>query len=131
MQIYSVNGINPVFKARTEHNNEYDKTNAGKVFGIGVGVGCIAQELITKGGFSKLAEEFHKELAESVSKEASKATGNKTEIKKLTTPLLKRMANTNFIASVAILSTCCIAIGAVFDEIVNEQRRERADGRNY
>lgn len=131
MRICSVNNASQVFKAKTEHNNEYNKTNAGKIFGIGVGVGCIAQELITKGGFSKLANEFHQELAESVSKEASKATGNKTEIKELTTPLLKRMANTNLVASIAILSTCCIALGAIFDEIVNSQRRERADGRNF
>lgn len=128
MRIQSINKSNQNFTAMSERNNYYEATNAGKFLGFGITAGCIGERILTKGSFKNFKDEYHKEYAASISKEASEATGTKIDITSLVTPMSKRLANSNLIWSVTLLAACCIGAGAILDGIINAQRSSRADG---
>lgn len=108
MRICSIKRDNQTFTAKSKSNKD---CNAGKFLGTGLFVGLLSEKIISKGGFAEFANDYHKALATAIGTEIS------TEIKELNTPLLKRMANTNLVGSVALVAGCCIGIGAIFDKI--------------
>lgn len=118
--VMQVNSIGSTQKFTSEYGS--NETNAGKCIGLGVAGGLIAQKMINKGGLSEYAQDYHDELAKSLTKELS-TNGRSYKIEKLTTPLLKRMANMNFMGSLGIIAICSLGAGAIFDAIVNSMRR--------
>jgi len=128
MRIQNINKSNQNFTAMSERNNYYEATNAGKFIGSGLAVGCIAERILSKGGFKEFKDEYHKEYAASISEEATKATGTKISITNLVSKMSKNHANSNLIWSVTLLAGCCIGAGAILDGIINAQRSSRADG---
>jgi len=131
MRIQSINKSNQSFTAMSEGENYYEATNAGKYLGLGLTVGSVAERILSKGGFKEFKDEYHKEYAQSISEEATKALGKKVDIQKLITPISKRHAHANLIGSIVLLATCCIGAGAIFDGIVNSQKSSRADGHRF
>lgn len=90
----------------------------GKWLGLGISTGCLGRDIYCKGGFKKFAEEFHLGFAKTLENEFN-AQNNKMKIDKLTTPKLKNMSNLNILGAVAGLIFCCVAVGEIFDEVVN------------
>ena len=123
MQIHKINRTNQSFTAQTKNENNYNKTSAGKGLGLGIAAGILTEKVIEKGSFKEFAKSYHQELADAISTEIG------TPLNGLNTPLLKRMATRNLYRSVAIILIAGLFTGAIFDEIINMQRRRIADGK--
>jgi len=131
MRIHSINTTNKkkqTFAGSSERSNYYETCNTGKYIGLGLTVGCIAEKIISKGGFKEFAQDFDKSLMTSLSEEATNATKTNVTITDLTTNTFKKMAHRNIAAYIAIFAICCIGGGAIFDGIINGQRSGKADG---
>ena len=131
MRINSINSTkkaNQTFAGTSERKNHYETCNTGKFIGVGLTVGAIAEKIFNKGGFKAFSKDFDKELATSLSEEATKATKNKIEITDLTTQTFKNMSRLNLVSYIAIFAICCIGGGAILDSVINAQRSGKADG---
>lgn len=126
MRVVSVNNNCQSFKAKTEYDNYYEKSHVGKALGLGVGVGCVATNVIHAGGFKEFAQDFYKKVYTLTREENQLAP---QEFKKFRKPELKRMANSEMIAYVAFLVLGCTVVGGIIDAIINAERRDKADGR--
>ena len=127
MQVCNISN-NQTFTAKTKRGKTYNETNTGKFLGLGLGLGIIAEKIISKGSFAGFTKDYYDDLAKAIGEDATKSQGKKVEIKELTTPLLKKMAKANLAGSIAILMASCFVAGTVLDWLVNSFRRGKADG---
>ena len=128
MRVQGINKSNQSFTAMSERNNYYEATNAGKFIGLGLTVGGVAERIISKGGFKAFQEDYKSEVATALKEEFTNAGGKDLTIDAPTTALFKRTVRMHLIGSIALLAGCCLGAGIIFDEIVNGQRSNRADG---
>ncbi len=126
MRIQSVNNSSQSFGAKTEYGNYYEKSDLGKTLGFGLGVGCIATNILHDGGFKEFAQDFHKKL--DVLARDEYQVGDRP-FTKFRNKGFKVLANKEMVGYVALLVIGSTLAGGILDAIINAGRRDSADGR--
>ncbi len=131
MSIQSISAVNFTGKKRyTNNGNEYEKTNAGKYVGMGVGAAAgagypayILHNMFkpeNKGELMKLLDTYCKNFNESCKNQFGQDV-------KLTTKTLTKCIKALPVVSGAVVLLAGLGLGAIVDGIINHNRAKKAD----
>lgn len=136
MNISRVNMGVQSFKSQAGAENDYNKTNAGKLIGLGAGAGYTVEHILSKGGWKGFVTDVRTKYADALNASAiavKDATGKKVVTftqETLNKDLIKR-ANLSKAAIMSGIVISCVLVGSIIDMVLNSAKRNSADKGAY
>ena len=129
----NISAVRPYNQAFTSENSDggYIKSNAGKFIGLGVGAGCLVENIRRKKGISGFLQDARMTYAEILNKAMANAGKTAKFSENELSKELKQMAYVRRTAFTAAVMVGCLLLGAIVDGMVNVAGAKKSQAEHY